>query len=866
MFVEVHLMRSECIDAVSLAIGRRLNAAEVKGIEDRISRHMRQAAVRDPQAALARSPEQRLTEAARTAAQELVHEAAKKKQRVALTILAHDRVQNHLNQFANKFDGLDRMVAFYADGRGNAMSVETRAKTIERDALRQMLDTLEATNPKFFGLLENPEGVANLVRELHGQQTGDVDAAAGAKVFHTITGTLRERFNRSGGDVGQLDDWGMPHHHSQSQVARAGREAWLQTLSAEDRRMAKFRGTPPPMAFARDAWIRDVIPLLDRKRYMNEDGSRMTDVEVAEFLNHAWMSIATGGINKLEPGRGGVGGGMRANRGNESRQIHFKDGDAYLQYQQSYGERSLYEVLTGHIAGVSKDIALVETFGPNPDLAFGLFRDKALQEQTLLNPGDAGKLEKRKINSENLYNLVAGRTLPVASKRLAETFDTVRSWLVSSRLGSAVITSFSDDATMYLSAHVNKLPAMRLFANELAALNPANQMEKRMALRAGLAMNTMLSSLNRFGSDSLTSTFSSKLAGATLRASGLNAITEARKRAYGVTFMHALGAVVRDHGSLKAIDAADHRILLSKGITDSDYKVWKLAQLEDWGGGNDTMLTPDSIYRIPDSALASMGDPTTLRQNAATRLLGVVLEETDMAVIEPGARERALMMSGLQRGTWKGELARSVFLFKSFPIAMLTRHLQRGWSMPTGTGRAAYLAALIASTTVMGAMSMQISEVLTGRYPRKMTDGRFWVAAMLKGGSLGLYGDFLFSDTTRYGQGPVASLLGPVVGLFESAFGLTQGNAVKAAQGKEVDAGAEAVRFAKSNMPGANLWYSKAVMDHLIFHQLQEYFSPGYLRRMKQRSEREFGQKYWWEPGEAVPDRAPNLEATTGEG
>ncbi|HEL5345955.1 TPA: hypothetical protein UOJ01_004577, partial [Stenotrophomonas maltophilia] len=148
-----------------------------------------------------------------------------------------------------------------------------------------------------------------------------------------------------------------------------------------------------------------------------------------------------------------------------------------------------------------------------------------------------------------------------------------------------------------------------------------------------------------------------------------------------------------------------------------------------------------------------MGDPTTLRQNAATRLLGVVLEETDMAVIEPGARERALMMSGLQRGTWKGELARSVFLFKSFPIAMLTRHLQRGWSMPTGTGRAAYLATLIASTTVMGAMSMQVSEVLTGRDPRKMTDGRFWVAAMLKGGSLGLYGDFLFSDTTRYGQG-----------------------------------------------------------------------------------------------------------------
>lgn len=830
-------MRAECIDAVTAAIGRKLTAVEIQGIEARISRHMRQSAIRDPQAQLARSPDQRLMEAAKEAALELVREAGKKKQRVALTILAHDRVQNHLKQFADKFDGLDRMVAFHADGKGNALSVETRARAIERDALRQMLDTLEATNPKFFGLIENAEGVSNVVRELHGQKTGDADAAAGAKVFHSITGSLRERFNRSGGDVGLLDDWGMPHHHSQSLVAKAGRAQWIQ----------------------------DTLPLLDRKRYMNEDGSRMTDVEVGEFLGHAWASIATGGINKLEPGRGGMGSGMRANRGNESRQVHFKDADAYLQYQQNYGERSLYEVLTGHISGVSKDIALVETFGPNPDLAFKLFSDKALQEQALLDPNAAGRLEKRALTSESLYNQVAGRTQPVASRWLAETFDTLRSWMTASRLGSAVITSFSDDATMYLSAHVNNLPAMRLFSNELAALNPANKMEKRMALRAGLAMNTLLSSLNRFGNDSLTSSFSNKLAGVTLRASGLNALTEARKRAYGVTFMHAMGSVVRDHADLKAIDAADHRILMSKGITDTDYSVWKMAQLEDWGGGNDTMLTPDAIYRIPDAKLASLGDPATLRENAATRLLGVVLEETDVAVIEPGAKERAMMMTGLQRGTWKGELTRSFFLFKSFPIAMMTRHIQRGWSMPTGTGRAAYLATLIASTTVMGAVSMQISDMLSGRDPRDMTDPRFGIAAMLKGGSLGLYGDFLFSESSRYGQSPFAAALGPVAGLAEDVLKLTQGNVMEAVQGKDTHAGAEAVRFVKGNTPGANLWYAKGALDHLIFHQLQEYFSPGYLRKMKQRSEREFGQKYWWEPGEPVPDRAPDLTAMAGE-
>lgn len=833
-------MRAECIEAVTAAIGRQMTQPEIKGIEDRLSRHMRTNAARDPAAALAMTPEQRLGEAARTAAEELVGEAAKKKQRIALTILAHDRVERHLAQFENPFDGLDRMVAFHADGKANTLSIETRAKAIERDALRQMIDTLEATNPRFFGLLENAEGVANLVRELHGQKSGDADAVSGAKAFHEIAEALRTRFNRAGGDVGQLEDWGMPHHHSQSKVAAAGREQW----------------------------VTETMPLLNRRKYVNPDGSMMDEGQIADFLGGAWESIATGGVNKLDPGRA-AGGGMRANRGNETRQIHFRDGDAYLQYQQAFGERSMYEVLTGHIAGVAKDIALVETFGPNPDMAFRLFRDKSLQALTKDNPTRAGDLQNRALASENLYNQVAGRTQPVASKWLAETFDTLRNWLTASRLGSAVITSLSDEATMYLSAHTNNLPAMRLMANELAALNPTNQMERRLAQRSGLALNTMLSALNRFGNDNLGSTFTSRLSGATLRASGLNALTDARRRAYGVTMMGGLGNVVKDHASLAKVDKGDHRILLSKGITDTDFKVWKLAQQEDWGGGNDSMLTPDSIYRIPDEQLAKLGDPRALKEQAATRLLGVVLEETDVAVIEPGAKERALMMTGLQRGTWKGELTRSFFMFKSFPIAMIARHWARGMSMPTGTGRAAYLASLMATTTVLGMASLQVNEVLSGRDPRNMNPAgggaRTWIAAMLKGGSLGLYGDFLFSETSRGGQSPFASALGPVAGLAEDVLKLTQGNIMEAAQGKETNAGAELVRFVKSNTPAANLWYLKGALDHLVFHQLQEFFSPGYLRKMKRRSEREFGQKYWWEPGEAVPQRAPDVEAIAGE-
>jgi hypothetical protein len=360
-----------------------------------------------------------------------------------------------------------------------------------------------------------------------------------------------------------------------------------------------------------------------------------------------------------------------------------------------------------------------------------------------------------------------------------------------------------------------------------------------------------------------------------MRLSGLSAITDARKRAFGVTMMDSIGYLTRTTDSLKGLDPTDHRILLSKGVTEADWAVWRQAVPENWNGTNSTMLTPESIMRVTDQqivkALGQDVNPSRVRSEAMQRLLGTVLEEVDMAVITPGAKERAMMGAGLQRGTWKGELTKSFFLFKSFPIAMISRHWMRGTGMETTGGKAAYIASLVAGTTVLGMASLQLNEMLQGKDPKNMNPfsgehgTRTWFAALLKGGSLGIYGDFLFSESTQGSRGPLASALGPVAGLAEEAINLTQGNLVQMALDQDTRFGAEAVRFVKGNTPGANLWYAKAALDHLVFQQLQEYFSPGYLASMQSRARREFGQEWWWSPGTTAPGRAPDLGRAAGE-
>lgn len=823
-------MRQECINAVQQAASRRLTQQEIQNIEDRIYRNMRQLARNDPASWRAMTDAERLRRAGQLAANELTNEAALKKRRVALTIAARQRLDAFIKTYQGKdgkLEALNRTIAFHADGKSNFLSVESRGKATRDYALSQIQEAFEAVDPRFFHLFEDEASVRDLVYEMRGQDTGNVRAKKGAKAWAGVTELLRQRFNDAGGDIGYLENWGIPQHHSMEKVGRV----------------------------PQDKWVSDVIGKLDRKYYIKDDGQLMSDAELTTFLGEAYNTIATGGLNKLSD-TGMRISGARSNRGNASRQIHFKDADSYLEYQREYGDRSLWEVMVGHLEGISKDIALVETYGPNPDHVFRSILDEVTAEQATANPERTGRIKRLANSTENLYNFIAGKTQPIANPHIARWSDNIRNWMVASRLGSALLASFSDLGTMYMSAKVANIPMNRLFMNQLEAMNPANRTELARARRAGLAMESLLGSVNRWAMDNMGPSVSRWAATAVMRASGLTAWTDAHKRAYGVTMMGSLGEVVSRAPDLRSLDDSDFRILKSKGITEQDFSVWKLAQQEDWGNGNTTMLTPESIMRIPDAAVMHLGLPERVRFEAMRRLLAAVSEEVDMAVITPGAREKLLTGGGLQRGTWKGELTRSVFLFKSFPISVVLRHWTRAMGMPSAGGRAAYIAAFLASTTMLGALSQQLNDLASGRNPREMTGkdaGKFWLGALLKGGGLGLYGDFLLSDHTRYGGGPMASLLGPVAGLVDDVVKLAQGIPLNAVEGKPEQTGGDLVKLGKGLIPGANLWYAKAALDHMIFNQMQEYFSPGYLRKIEQRSKKEFNQTYWWRPQDVTP-------------
>lgn len=831
-------MREDCLEAVSTMLGRQLSASQGTKIEERVRNAMKVLARENPDEWRAKTYSDRLYEAAARAAEDMKAEAKQKRANVEKTIAAHDRIENFLaTQPAKKAGDTLRAVSKLADfdtRGGGYTSVESWAKSIREYEYGQLRATWEAIPGHFFGLFENKEGVSALWKELHGENSGNGTARAGAAAFKKTAEALRQRFNDAGGQVGKLDDWSMPQHHSQMRVAAAGL----------------------------DQWLGDILPKLDRDKYVNPNGSRMDDAQMHEFLTHAYDSIITDGHNGTEAGSV-TGTGVVANRNAAHRQIFFKDADSHAAYNADYGEKSMNNLLSGHISRMSRDVALAERLGPNAAATFKYFNDRALQDEIRQDPTKIASLRKKAIFNQRLMDVVSGKD-QVVDQRVANAFQAFRNWMTASKLGKVVITALSDEAGMFSTAIANHVPYSSALIQELKRVAPGEA--RKFAEHTGLGMEAYMSHLNRYSQEEFGSSFSGKMASTVMRLSGAERMWAARRQGMGTVLMSSIGKLTRSLEHVTDLSPEDHGVLAKKGITDTQWQVWRRAEPEDWGSGS-KVLTPKSIYEIPDSKLADLGNPTALKREAATQLMAHIHEEAGMGAMDTGPRQRIALNLGSSKGTYSGEVWRSMMLFKGFAASMMGKHWARASEMP-GTGKIKYMAPLFIYGTVLGAVGNQIRALISGADPDNMNPKEnlaFWGRALLRGGGLGFFGDFLQAETNEHDTSLAAGVGGPAATTLEDLLSLTHGAYFKSKNGvQSTDEKAKVIRFVKGNIPLINMWYTQAAADHLIWNHLQEAANPGYLARMQARQEANFGKTYYWNPDSATPGRAPDLAKAVG--
>ena len=702
-------------------------------------------------------------------------ENARKRKLAEMTKVKHAELMGYIDAHPKgAISGLRSILTNDLYGIAKNSNVEYRTHAIVGQTHAMMVDLIEALSTRKFGAVRDEALGDAVVHEIFGVESNNAAAKKYADQWRAASTMLRERFNAAGGAIDELDSWGMPQSHDHVKIAKATKQKWIEFVEP-----------------------------------------RLKNAEELD-LGKVYMTIITGGMNKLhddglDPTKFMGGGKMFANKNNEARALHFKDGNTWLEYQKEFGREDPLSVMLDHVRILSTDTAMIEILGVNPDSMFKtLLRDAEMREQ--VGGGQSGYEGL----TQAIYNVVSGRVdgsaaVSIASKDLELYLGTARSMQTATKLGSATLAAMTDMGTLFTNVEYHGMNHKKVMQSFIKNFDIDNQVKiSRLGFAADIFNSTISSRFNE-GSNGLTA----KVAEGVIRASGLSMWTEAARKAFQYEFYNHLQDVSKD----KTLN-----------------KIYK-----NYGWSKEEV---DAL------------DFDNLTMGQQTRLLEMVTQEGDYAVLMPNARVRAVTTGGHQKGTWTGEIFRTGTTFKSFPASFMIQQMSRVFLQNSGQDRYKYGGMLLASTTLLGGLAMSAKDASKGydlrdgnplqEDPDLKDEAKWWAAAMVQGGGAGILGDFLFQDQNRYGGGVASTIAGPTVGTAERATKLIFGN-IQQALDPEDDAtnfGSEAVEFVNREMNPANLFYTKMLIDKYAVEFFKELLDDEYAEarvRRDRKKRRESG-------------------------
>lgn len=705
-----------------------------------------------------------------------------------------------------------------------------------------MSDFLSQVQTRAMGLKQNAILPRHVVSELYGRATATKEAAPAAKAWDKAMEWWRDGMLRAGVPVGELKDWRLPQHFDSAAVRAMGKEGFVAQMT--------------------EWWVSNKLLLrdwaADGQAYL-APGRPEADAKVRGIFERAYDNISTGGDASIEPGA--VRGVTLADRYGRRRAFEWATDEAWLEFNRTLGvgDDAIGELMIRHMDGIARDLAVAQVLGPDPDRAA-----KTLVQMYLKEGG--GRLWAKKLGA--IYEISSGKASAPVSQRLALAGQSLRQFLSSVQLGGAILSAPSDFGFTKATASWHGLEMSKIMADYVSRLGPGTREGRAEAMRSGLILEVGLRGLHDAARDTIgdvigrqgvggkadaalngLSQVTGRMADVVIRAQGLGHHTQILRDAIGSQMQAHLGDLAPL--SWDALPGVDRRTFETYGMGKAEW---------------DTLRTRAINKGFMDPAMLAREAIDAPGRDAGVKMLGAIAGIQRMAVPEGNAITRALVVGDTRPGTLSGEFLRSIAQYKGFPMASFMGHYFRSMeSLRDGDGqwfRGQYLASLIISTTVLGALSLQLKNIAYGKDPQPMYGehaAKFWSLAFAQGGAGGIFGDQLKALASASTNGDASRMMSPVAGFFADVAGLTRGNLGQSLAGRDANAGRDAVNFANKYTP--DVWYTRLAMDRLVWDTLQKMVDPdaaGTFARMQERARKEQGTSYYWRPGSSSP-RAPDM-------
>lgn len=771
----------------------------------------------------------------------LTVESIERAKRTAATLAIQARNQQLLNQAANVTSSM-----FLLDGKkgGKGVSIARAAisnieddprfgnvsySTAKENARGQLFaifgDTLDKMGKGIFGRQKGKAHLPNVVREIFGDNTGDVSAREFAKAFRKTDEVAITLYNSKGGTLNFLDRY-LPNPTSPGRMV--GRE---------------------------DDWVRMHMKegVVDWTRTVRPDGKPIAPANREAFLKEVFKTKTLDGANKIDPN---AMRGQGTNMSNRHRVLHYGSADGWLEVHEQFADGSVFDVLMGHIEDMSHHIALVDTFGPNARAAATNLRAqvrKAASEISAQDLADADAVMKNKFDP--MFEIIMRENPMDPNSGLGNTIVGVSNVLTAAQLGSASFLAIPGDFMQ--TALVRKLNGMNMFGGVdfyVKTLVSDPKFMAQIATQSGFVFDEVVSAnyaATRFtGLATHGPAITRRISDITMRASLLAGHTKAARWSVQAEFM---GLLQRSRDT--AFEKLPFRRVMERyGI---DKEAWDAMRttIKPWTPRQDVnFMRPIDIL---DSDLPN-------KQRLFELFQGMVFEESRKMVPESTIEGTVALKDTSRPDTLVGAILHSFAMYKNFPISFQMIYGRLGMTTKTAWGRVAFYAGLGAGMTMVGALGTQMREISKGREPLPMDNAAFLGKAFLSGGALSIWGDFLFTGLNEYGRGPQDVVGGPLLGFLGDTAQLALGDVFQWADAvgglgdkdfKSTTA-AKAVEWVKRYTPGSSLWWARLALERQVFDRLSEIADPNITRKRAQqvkRQEDNFGNGYWFAPGERTP-------------
>lgn len=736
--------------------------------------------------------------------------------------------------------------------------------------------------------------------------TGDADALKVAEILNGLSEKGRLMQNDVGAWIGRLEGYAGRQSHDRLRVSggfwrefQAGGLGAVKdwkgaSLKASRRAFREWRDfIRPKLSDETFAGIEasDVDEgWLDNARALKASGAVDDAEDVREvFLFRVWFDIVSGKSEVLG-GLDDIGDfrppASKARSASKHRVLHYKTPDDAHDYALRYGRGSLLANAMGELERAARNTALMNRWGPAPE---AMFENKLgmlhAQARSRGDAGAANKLMRAQRRAE--FDELTGAGSQPDSLRLAMIGRSIRLQQSLAKLGGMVLSGLSDTS---LSATAMK----RAGATWLDGYQGALSGVLRLQGAEGKAAADNLDVGARSAAAHLTGRFHAADGPLGWAASAQRFFYKVNLFEFwqdglrrGVAEMYASHLGREAANPWGGLNDGTRETLERYGIEAEDWELIRQGLVAPEPTARPTSLrqradapdvsepegrryfTFEALDGIADRDLLKRGGLSgkeatpeaarRIREDLRIRVQAMVGGVLDDAMTEARARERVAMTRGQKPGTVWGESVRAFTQFWSFSAAIMGRHVAPAAGGYAGQAPVALLAHLILASTALGYLSLQAKQIVKGREFRPMVDddgefqgGELFMASLLQGGGLGIYGDWLFGEANRNGLGfTIGSLGGPAVGELERLTTIVR-KAVSGDPDQMEDLPADIINGAKANTPFLNLFYSRAALDYLIFYRLQEATNPGSVERYEDRVERETGAGFLVSPSEFI--------------